>query len=95
LNLKWTKRALAQFKEAETYIAQENPQAAAAVAKRIAAATQLLRENPEIGRLGRVQGTREWIVKRTPYLIAYTTEGENLIILRIIHGKQRWPLQID
>ena len=68
LKLKWTKRALSQFRDAEAYIAQENPQAATAVAQRIADAPQLLCNNPELGRPGRIAGTREWIVKRTDCL---------------------------
>ena len=84
-----------QFRDAETYIANENPQAAKAVAERIAEAIRLLKDNPEMGRPGRVSGTREWVVKRTPYLIAYALNEEFLIILRIIHSKRRWPLQIS
>lgn len=91
LKLKWTSRALSQFSDALHYIAENNPAAADAVAKRIAAATRLLLEQPRAGRPGRISGTYEWVVKRTPYLIAYTVNDDQLIILRVIHGKQRWP----
>ncbi|NOX70799.1 MAG: type II toxin-antitoxin system RelE/ParE family toxin [Gammaproteobacteria bacterium] len=38
-----------------------------------------------------MSGTYEWVVKRTPYLITYTVNDDQLIILRVIHGKQCWP----
>ena len=87
MKLKWTSRALSQFKEALDYIADDNPDAARAVGQRIWDASRLLLEQPNIGRPGRVAGTYEWVVKRTPYLIAYTLDTETLIILRVIHGE--------
>lgn len=95
LKLTWTSRALSQFSEALNYIANDNPAAAKAIAERIAAATRLLQEQPRAGRPGRVAGTYEWVVKRTPYLIAYTVDDDQLIVLRVIHGKRRWPERIS
>jgi toxin ParE1/3/4 len=46
---------------------------------------------PESGRPGRLPGTRELIVGRTPYLVAYRIEGDTVEILRVIHSRQRWP----
>lgn len=90
LKLKWTKRALHQLKEAQDFIAKENPAAANDVAKKISQATRLLLTQPQIGRTGRVKGTREWVVKHTSYLLAYTIENDTLQILRVIHSKQDW-----
>ncbi len=95
MQLKWTRKALTQLKEAEEYIAEDNPQAAKIVVQRVADATLALLKNPELGRPGRIKETREWVVKRTPYLIAYSVDGDYLIILRVIHSKQRWPLKIS
>ncbi len=91
LKLKWTKRALEQLKTAHDYIAEENPVVAQAVAQRIWDATELLLTQPEIGRQGRITGTREWVIKKTPYLLAYVVEDDSVQILRVIHSKQRWP----
>jgi plasmid stabilization system protein ParE len=44
-----------------------------------------------MGRTGRVKGTREWVVKQTPYLLAYAVENDTVQILRVIHSKQDWP----
>lgn len=91
LKLKWTRRALEQLVEAQDYIAQDNPSAAHQIGERIAEATRLLLTQPRMGHRGRVAGTHEWIVQRTPYFLAYKLEDDELIILRVIHGKQHWP----
>lgn len=91
LKLKWTRRALEQLVEAQEYISQDNPTAASQVAERIARATKLLLTQPEMGRQGRVAGTFEWVVGQTPYFSVYKLEGDELIVLRLIHGKQHWP----
>jgi toxin ParE1/3/4 len=43
------------------------------------------------GRDGRVQGTREWILTNTPYIVVYMLSGETKTILRVLHGAQQWP----
>jgi addiction module RelE/StbE family toxin len=91
LKLKWTKRALRQLIEAQDYIARDDPQAAQAVAQRIAKAGRLLPTQPWIGRNGRIEGTREWVVKQTPYLLVYAIEDDTVQIVGVIHSKQRWP----
>lgn len=91
LKLKWTRRALEQLVEAQDYIAQDNPSAARQVGERIAEATRLLLTQPRMGHRGRVAGSHEWIVRRTPYFLVYKLEDDELMILRVIHGKQHWP----
>lgn len=90
LRLKWTRRALEQLVEAQDYIAQDNPSAAQQVGERIAESIRLLLTQPRMGHRGRVAGTYEWIVRRTPYFLVYKLQGNELIILRVIHGKQHW-----
>ena len=48
------------------------------------------------GRPGRVVGTYEKVVARTPYIVAYslqqTSDDEDtLTVLRVIHGARDWP----
>jgi toxin ParE1/3/4 len=44
-----------------------------------------------MGRKGRIEGTRELVISRTPYIAAYRIVDENIRILRILHGAQQWP----
>lgn len=90
LKLKWTRRALEQLIEAQDYIARENPVAARQVGERIVDATRLLLSQPRVGHRGRVAGTLEWVVRRTPYFLVYKLEDDELTVLRVIHGKQHW-----
>lgn len=91
LRSRWTALALTDFAEGTDYIAQESRQAAQGVARRVWAATQQLQHNPYMGRPGRVQGTREWVIAATPYLLAYRVEKNRIVILRVLHAARRWP----
>ena len=51
----------------------------------------LLPENPQIGRPGRVPGTRELIIPKTPFIVPYRLQGNAIQILRIYHGARRGP----
>jgi toxin ParE1/3/4 len=73
------------------YIEADNPRAAAMVDDRIEAQLEGLMRTPEMGRIGRVAGTRELVISRTPYVAAYRIEGNTVRILRVLHGAQLWP----
>ena len=73
------------------FIEQDDPRAAIAVDERIATQVLLLLKFPEGGRPGRINGTRELIVRRTPYIAAYRVEKDCVRILRILHSAQLWP----
>jgi toxin ParE1/3/4 len=44
-----------------------------------------------MGRPGRVPGTREFVIPRTPHIVPYRLQGESIQILRVYHGARRWP----
>src|SRR6266404_2982927 len=74
------------------YIAEDNPAAAKRVVRHIIQnVEQLLRDNPQIGRAGRVPGTRELVVSKTPYLVPYRVRRTTIQVLRVYHGARRWP----
>jgi toxin ParE1/3/4 len=93
LRLKWTQRALRQLLDAQEHIARENPTAAKQVVERIATAASRLLHYPMMGRVGRISGTHELVVNRTPYFIVYVLMGDTVQIVRVLHGKQSWPPQ--
>ena len=49
-----------------------------------------LRLFPELGRPGRRVGTRELLIGRTPYIVAYRLSGGTIEILRLLHERQQW-----
>ncbi len=93
MKVEWTHPALADLIEAQIYIAQENPQAAEKIAQRVWEASHHLVDNPEIGRSGHVDGTRELVVGQTPYLIVYRVRNNQVEILRVWHARQNWQGQ--
>jgi toxin ParE1/3/4 len=73
------------------YIEADNPSAAIRIDNCIRTQVQRLIRFPEIGRPGRVEGTRELVINRTPYIVAYRIADGTVRVLRILHGAQQWP----
>jgi addiction module RelE/StbE family toxin len=95
VRLVWAPHALADRDAIFKHIEDENPLAAVHVDDQIVAAVQRLLEFPESGRPGRIVGTRELVIPRTPYIAAYLLATDKVRILRILHGAQVWPDDID
>lgn len=91
MRVRWLKRALRNLKEEADYIAQDDPAAAARTVLHIEEAVALLAEHPHLGRTGRVPSTRELVIADTPYLVPYRVRGQEVVILRVFHGRRRWP----
>lgn len=87
----WTRLALADLDNAHDYIAEEDPSAARRMIERIQEAVAALCRHPEIGRPGRVGGTRELVIPGTPFIVAYRIKAKRLEVLAVIHGARRWP----
>ena len=88
----WSPEAIDDLISLRAYIAEDNPAAAQRVALNIIRdIEELLVNNPQMGRPGRVSGTRELVVPRTPYIIPYRVERGTLQIIRVYHGARRWP----
>ncbi|TIN10590.1 type II toxin-antitoxin system RelE/ParE family toxin [Mesorhizobium sp.] len=94
MRLVWARFALSDRDDIFTYIEAENPRAAVHVDQQIVFSTHRLIDFPESGRPGRIAGTRELVVARTPYIAAYAVVADTVRILRILHGAQMWPDEI-
>ena len=71
ITLRFSARARLQLLEIYEYIDQRDPAAAARVGASIREAADVLRYFPYSGRPGRAAGTREWVVRRLPYVLVY------------------------
>ncbi len=91
MKLVWTRLALEDLNSAYEYLAAENLRAAATVVERIEAAVKALRAHPNLGRAGRVEGTRELVIAGTPFIIPYHLGKKQVEILALIHAARRWP----
>lgn len=95
MNLEWGPRARRDLNELISYIAEESIQIAELVARRIDTAAELLTLMPQAGRPGRVAGTRELVVQRTPYILVYRFRSMTVRVVRIIRGARRWPARFE
>ncbi len=91
ISLTWTARARRARTAAIDYIAQDSPKAALAQLGEIELQIKSLPDHPTRGRSGRVAGTRELVINRTPFIVVYRIEGDAIQILHFLHGAQRWP----
>ena len=69
----------------------DNPTAAAEVAQRIWDVSQMLADQPGMGRPGRVAGTRELVIAGLPYILPYVEKAGVVTILRVMHTSMKWP----
>ncbi|MBX3455842.1 type II toxin-antitoxin system RelE/ParE family toxin [Ferrovibrio sp.] len=91
MQLIWSPEAEQDLDELDAYIAERNPAAADNIVERIDALAAALRIFPERGRSGRVAGTRELVIPDLPWLLIYEITGNEIHILRVLHGARDWP----
>jgi toxin ParE1/3/4 len=88
----WSAEAVGDLQSLRAYIAQDNPAAAGRMVFRVVEAVEtLLPEDPALGRPGRVPGTRELVMAKTPYVVPYRIRNRTVEIIRVYHGAQKWP----
>jgi toxin ParE1/3/4 len=91
MRVEWSTFALDDRDAIFDYIEADSPRAAITVDERIRAQAETLARFPQSGRLRRIEGTRELVISRTPYIAAYRITGDTVRILRVLHGARRWP----
>lgn len=91
MRVRWLRKALANLDEVADFIAKDSPNAARAMVAEAFRLTDLLADNPDLGRPGRVPGTRELVMTRYPYIIPYRVRGGGVEVLRFFHGARQWP----
>ena len=90
LNLEWKALAIADLLAIVDYISDDNPDAAQALKDEIEAKTSRIPDNPQLYRVGRVDGTREMVVCPN-YIVIYAEDAKAVTILRVLHAAQQWP----
>jgi toxin ParE1/3/4 len=91
----WTAPALRELEGIGDYIARDNPRASVRVVTRVFDLVDTLADDPEIGRSGRIAGTRELIVTDTPFIVPYRIRDDRIEVLSVFHGARRWPESFD
>ena len=89
-DLEWKAAAIADLLAIIDYISDDNPDAAQALKDEIEAKTSRLTDQPHLYRPGRVDGTREMVV-RPNYVVVYADTPDTVTILRVLHAARQWP----
>ena len=90
MNTVWTREAVQDRADIWTYIAADNPRAAARIDELFSDAVARLTEHPMLGRPGKIAGTRELIPHRS-YRIVYEIAQDTLWVLAVVHTARQWP----
>ena len=93
MKLVWTPRARNARTAAIDYVANDSPRAALVQLNEIERHTGMLIAHLEMGRPGRVDGTRELVISRTPFIVIYRIRprAKRIELFRFLHGAQQWP----
>ena len=91
MSLIWSPPARFHLRQAQAFIAEDNPRAPAKTAARILNAAERLIAFPASGRPDRVPHTRELVVPGTPFILPYRVRGEVIEILLVLHAARNWP----
>jgi toxin ParE1/3/4 len=93
MRLRWTTDAAEDFERIVDHIKGDRPGAALRVAETVLDRIGTLEAFPHIGRAGRVNNTRELVLPSLPFVVVYEVFAarDEVCVLRILHGAQRWP----
>jgi toxin ParE1/3/4 len=87
----WSPQALADIETAFDYLVERNPTAAIRIYNTIMQDVEALAAQPFLGRVGRISGTRELVVKNTPFIVPYRVYQQTLEIIRVFHTARAYP----
>jgi addiction module RelE/StbE family toxin len=91
MKIVWSEPARQDLRDIFTYIAEDNPNAARTLLNEIKECAVLLQDNPLLGRLGRIEDTRELVLTGTSFILPYRVKDLQIQILAVLHGAKQWP----
>lgn len=90
MKILWTAAAKQDRQDIVDYIEADDPRAAAGIDRLFENASTRLGRFPEMGRPGRVPGTRELIPHKS-YRMVYEVDADTIWIHALIHTSREWP----
>jgi addiction module RelE/StbE family toxin len=94
MQVKWLRRALENLDDEAAYIAKDSPRVAGEFVVHMRNSAAMLADHPNMGRPGRITGTRELVVTRFSYILPYRVRGGTVEVLRVFHTARQWPKRI-
>jgi addiction module RelE/StbE family toxin len=91
MRYRYTATALREIDELFAFISKTNPAAARAVVDRIEQAIERLVHFPYMAQKIDMADVRRFPVRASPFIIYYTVEGGDVVILHVRHSARRPP----
>ena len=88
MRIRWTLTAADDLEHIYDYLSKHEPHLARPTVIALREAILSLRKLPNRGRPGAVEGTRELLHERLPYIVAYRVKEDVVEILHIWHPSQ-------
>lgn len=91
MELRWTREAADDLERIAEHLFEHAPARAADLVRTIYDAPATLLDLPNRGRPGKRVSTRELVLSPLPYIVVYRVHPEAVVVVRLLHGAQRWP----
>ena len=92
MHVRFSANAEADIRDIIGFLEPRNVRACERIVTAIMTSSYQLGRFPLLGRLGRVEDTRELSVPHTPYIIVYTLpDAFHVDIENILHDRRQWP----
>jgi len=86
----WSKNAVQDREKIWDYLHAKNPGAALDMDRRFTEAASRLSQNPKIGPVGIIAGTRE-LFPHPSYRLVYQSDQDVIWIMALVHTARAWP----
>ena len=91
MKIRWTAIAADDLKSLHEYLSDHAPGHADSMVERILSSIDVLEQYPNLGRPGRLEGTRELVITGTPFIVFYRLRKNQAEILDVLHAARKWP----
>lgn len=89
MKIRWTAVAADDLKSAHEYLIERAPAQADIIVDRILVGVDVLEQYPNLGRRGRLDGTRELVITGTPFIVFYRLRKSQVEILGVLHAARK------
>ena len=90
MKVRWTSAAVRDRLAIFEFIAADNPPAAARIDELFGISAARLADFPDLGKPGRVVGTRE-LFPHESYRLVYEVSADTVWVLALVHAARQWP----
>ncbi|HEV2688216.1 MAG TPA: type II toxin-antitoxin system RelE/ParE family toxin [Bryobacteraceae bacterium] len=91
MRVRWTPPAAADLQNISDYLKEHHPHYRQPTLRKLYQKISALKDAPHIGRPGRVEGTRELLIRPLPYIAVYRVTEQAIEIWRVYHTSQNRP----